>query len=324
MRRLFVLTIGLASGLLVTGCAGSSSGASSPGLPTVVTEGHRDAKAHSWMDPAVRATHKALLYVADLYLADVRVYMEDGHHQRPVGEITSGIDDASGLFVDSERNLWVANQTGYVYQSEILRYPQGSTTPDKTLYDTSGAPSAIWVAKDQTVYVVSTPVYGSSVIVKYPKGRQQSQIVTDPHLFLFSVVGDGHGNLYAGGQLETGDGEVDVLPAGKTTWQNTGMITNVPSALAFDAQGNLLVSSDAFLTFHIGQKQPSNTIPCNRSDCEQVAFDRSGKHLWAIEAADYTGNVFEFDYPSGKRINALHQPNSSEPNGVAAAPALFP
>jgi hypothetical protein len=34
--------------------------------------------------------------------------------------------------------------------------------------------------------------------------------------------------------------------------------------------------------------------------------------------------VFEFDYPSGKRINHLHQPNASGPDGVAASPPLYP
>jgi hypothetical protein len=275
------------------------------------------------MDPAVRSTHKGLLYVADENEQDVRIYMQGGHHQHPVGEITSGLGLTMAVFVDTKRNLWVGNWTGSAGQ--ILRYPQGSTTPDRTLNDSTGYPGALWVARDGTVYAVNGVYSGATWIAKYPPGSEQPQVISDPNIpLLTSVVGDGKGAIYAGGLPNGGYGEIDELPAGQTTWQNTGMVTNTPSALAFDANGDLLVSAEEFLTFRIGHKRPINSVPCNVSDCGQVAFDHSGKHLWAIESADYTGPVLEFNYPSGKRINDLHQPQTSAPDGVAAAPALYP
>lgn len=332
MRDLSAQSLILAGAVtcITSACSGNGAIGAAP-VPAVSTLSPVP-KIQSWIDPEVRSTHRGLLYVADENeQGSVRIYMQEGHHQRPVGNITTGISIPLGLFVDAQRNLWVANGTGYTYYgySEILCFPQGSTAPSLILRDYAGAPGAMWVAQDGTVYVVSSPVYGPSVLVKYPQGSQKYQVITDPNMSVLSaVVGDAKGNIYGGGLPYGGYGEVDVLPAGKSTWQNTGMITNAPAALALDAQGNLLVSgadaqSNAFLTFRIGDKKPWNRIDCV-SDCEQVAFDRSGKHLWAIEAADFTGGVFEFDYPSGKRINHLYQPRSSGPDGVAASPALFP
>jgi hypothetical protein len=225
--------------------------------------------------------------------------------------------------VDAKRNLWVANETGYAYDAEILRFPQGSTTPNLVLYDYVGAPGSLWVAPDGTVYAVTSPIYTPPVIVKYPKGSQQYQVISDPHMqILISIVGDAKGNIYGGGLPYGAYGEVDLLPAGQNTWQNTGIATNAPSGLAFDAAGNLLVSADALLTFQIGHKHPSNRINCALI-CQQVAFDRSGTHLWATELSDNSGPAIEYDYPSGKRINVLGQPRNSLPDGVAVSPALF-
>jgi hypothetical protein len=321
-----LLIVAGAVALITSGCSASGAigGAPLPAVRSLSPVG----KIQSWIDPAVRSTHRGLLYVADENeQGNVRIYMQEGHHQHPVGYITTGIQVPMGLFVDAKRNLWVANWNGY--EGQVLRYAQGSTTPNLTLNDSLGNPVALWVAQDSTVYVVTFPYSGPSIIVKYPQGSQQYQVIIDPNMSVLSAVaGDAKGNIYGGGLPYSGYGEVDVLPAGKSTWQNTGMITNAPAALALDAQGNLLVSaadaqSNAFLTFRIGHKRPSNRIDCI-SDCEQVAFDRSGKHLWAVEAADFTGGVFEFDYPSGKRINRLHQPNASGPDGVAASPPLYP
>jgi sugar lactone lactonase YvrE len=285
------------------------------------------AVARSWIAPEVRHANEQLVYVAETIANRVVIYEQRGHYQMPVGAISTDITFPVAVWVDTHRNLWVAN-TNSELESTILRFPQGSKKPDLILNDANWNVLAVWVALDGTVYVVNADYSGNCEIVKYPPGKTTSIVIGDKRLAYLTtaVVGDGKGDLFASGFGQSGVGEVDERPAKSKRWQNTGIKLNEPGGLAFDRAGNLVVSdigSDVIETFSPGKTTPTNTIACS-SQCTSLAFNHAGDRVWVDEAGDESAIIDERTYPSGTLIDRLLPPQGSSPEGVAVTPDLYP
>ena len=110
----------------------------------------------SWIARGVRNSREPLLYVADAYDNDIVIYEQRGRDQQPIGKITTDLTFPSGVWVDTHRDLWVANVNTET-ESTILRFPQGSTTPDLTLKDPNWNAAGVWVSREGDVYVVNNP-----------------------------------------------------------------------------------------------------------------------------------------------------------------------
>jgi len=280
----------------------------------------------SWIASGVRTTTQPLLYVADTYAYEVAVYMQQGRNQNPVGEITNGITFPTGVWVDQYRNLWVSNTYGEL-ESNILRFPQGSTKPDRTLADPNWNADDVWVAPDGSVYAINSGYSGNFEIVKYPPHKTVSQPVGDPYLTsdITAIAGDTSGNLFASGLGVSGGGEVDELPAGSTQWQNTGIPLMEPGGLAFDREGHLVVSDigrEVVEVFSLGHKKPREIIQCS-AQCWAIALNHRAKRLWVDEVNDLNGTIDEFSYQKAQFVETLAQPSNSYPLGLATTPDLY-
>jgi len=280
----------------------------------------------SWITRELRHSTKPLLYVADTYANEVAVYVQRGRGQQPVGELTTDITFPTGLWVDTHRNLWVANSYSEL-ESNILRFPQGATKPDLTIPDASWNVSGVWVARDRSVYAINSGYYGNFEIVKYPPHSVVSQVVGDPNLTsdITAIAADAHGNLFASGLAQSGGGEVDELPSGSTSWQNTRIPLVEPGGLALDRSGALVVSDigrDVIEVFPIGHKKPSITINCS-AQCWAVALNHRATTIWVDEVNDLNGTIDEFSYRKGRFIQTLPQPQDSYPQSVATTPDLY-
>jgi hypothetical protein len=278
-----------------------------------------------------RSTHgtDALLYVADTTSNDdVVIYDQKGTNQEPLGDITDHLFLAYGLWVDTYGNLWVAN-VNYELESTIVRFPKGSSESDLIIADPNYNVTWVWVATDGKVYVVDDDYYGNSRLVKYdPPLYATPTFIKDPHVtFIWSVVGDAHGDLFVSGYSpKTGFGEIDERAAHSTHWRNTHIPLGAPGGLAFDRSGNLVASDTlhgVIETFPSGQTSPSNSIACSE-ECFSFAFNHRGDRLWIDEQYESNGTIDEVAYPSGTQIDSLPQPQGSLPSSVAASPDLYP
>jgi DNA-binding beta-propeller fold protein YncE len=277
--------------------------------------------------PQALSTQAPLLYVADSYAHEVAVYRQKGNGQQPVGELTTQITFPMSVWVDTHRNVWVANVVGEA-QSNILRFPEGKTKPDLTLPDRQWNVSAIWVARNDAVYAVNGGSSGNVQIVEYPPHSNKSKQIGDPNLpdDITSIVGDARGDLFASGLALSGAGEVDELLAGSTQWRNTGIALVEPGGLAFDRSGNLVVSDmlkQVIGIYPLERTSPKRIIHCGEQ-CSAIAFDHTGTRLWVDELNDLNGTIDEFEYKTGKFIQTLPQPSESYPLGIATSPDLYP
>lgn len=321
MRASVVIELALASSLpLAAGCTGfvsgpPSAGAAEPGSMT----------AAPLVGFQVRDPDRHLLYVADTMHNAVIIYREEGLHQKPIGKLTQDITFPNGLWVDTQRNLWVANTSPY--GSTILRFPQGAIAPDLVLKDANWQAFYVWVNTKGDVFVVNCPTSGNCVVAVYPPGLQTPVTIGDPNLSdITAVVEDTKGDLFDAGIAITGHAQIDERQAGGQGWKNTGIPLYSPGALGFDARGNLVLSdtsTNVIETFPPGQTKASNTISCSLI-CISFAFNHRGDRIWIDEFNDGNGEIAELEYPSGKRIEGLHQPNGSSPQSVATGPDLYP
>lgn len=118
--------------------------------------------------------------------------LASGGGGRLVSRITSGMQSPGGLFVDPSHNLWVANG------SNVLMFPEGATTPARTLKD-PGSASDVTMGPDGTLYVANGgDTNGPGSIWVYPPGHDTpTRSLQDPQMLqnLFITV-DPHGDLF--------------------------------------------------------------------------------------------------------------------------------
>ena len=102
----------IATAMLLAGCSGSEQAGNS--LSPLSKDQSRQTT--SWMKrPDVRTR---LVYISDVLANNVTIFDPNGTMQGQIG----GLSNPGGLFVDSKRNLWVANGgANNVLESRVVR-----------------------------------------------------------------------------------------------------------------------------------------------------------------------------------------------------------
>lgn len=278
----------------------------------------------AWMNPG--AAGKSLFYVVEYYpMLGIAVYNQK--NRKLVGNITTDVNLPMGVWVDTHRNLWVANAVTND-ESFIERFPRGSTAPDLQLSDPGYNAWSFWVARDGAVYVVNLGYYADTEIVEYPPHQKMGKVIRNPYppFFMTAVVGDAKGDLFTSELTPSGTGEIDERAAGSKRWRDTGIRLGTPSGLGFDASGNLVASDigyDVIETFPPGQTKPSNTIQCS-AECAAFAFNERGNRLFVDEYNDGYDTIEELAYPSGRPIGAISGVQTNSIDSVATSPDLYP
>ncbi|HEY2476666.1 MAG TPA: hypothetical protein VGI19_17935 [Candidatus Cybelea sp.] len=316
---------------VMSGCAVRESAPALPGaqLHSMSAPYHR-FPAHippagpSWITPG--AGSKSLFYVVNYYpTVDVGIYSQ--RNRKLVGNITTGINLPLGVWVDTHRNLWVANATTND-ESLIERFPPGKTAPDLELADPNYNAWSLWVARNGAVYVVNLSYYADTEIVEFPPHKTMPKVLRPPrsYPFITAVVGDTKGDLFTSELNASGVGEIDERAAGSKRWRDTGIRLAEPSGLGFDASGNLVASDigdDVIETFPPGKTTPSNTIQCD-AQCAAFAFNERGDRLFVDEYNDGSDTIEEITYPSGTLVGTISGLQTNSIDGVAASPDLYP
>jgi len=224
-----------------------------------------------------------------------------------VGQITNGLVEPQGLFVDATGSLWVANT------SNVVVYPRGALSPSTTLSDPIGFPVDVTVCRNGTAYVADLYDYSNSnqaSIQVYAPGSttptnnlEYATAVRNPFLTC-----DAAGNVFAatmiGGSI--GDGRVIEFPHGKQKGaKDLGIVVQASAGIKPDNAGNLLVTD---LIGHTITEYTENGSSTGQSIAtgtatEGIAVTRDGRIVLGATDTTQQGPVgISWSFPGGKQL----------------------
>jgi len=214
-------------------------------LSTPLPPPPRGPRPRGWLSPEAKRPTHGLLYVADEYGSEVLIYPAKGKHQSPIGMIDDGVATPWGLWMDKNRNLYVANQGSY-YSSgsgSVTVYPPGSTSPSQTYLQDLGRPLYPIVDQYGDLFVSGINYNGSGAVVEYQAGSTKAyQILQTPGGEADGMDFDLQGNLYVAYRGVSGTGSIDEFPPGSTQGTSLGMTLNQPQGLVVDNSANILAA----------------------------------------------------------------------------------
>lgn len=324
---LLAMTVLLSSSLTFAGCArdGSvlpASGATTPAVATDATD-----LVRSWILP--EATKGGLVYVSNFDANGmVTIYPQTGRNPQPIGRLCC-FKYAAGLFVDSHRNLYVADADDYVVQE----YAVGTTSPMRTLRWTAGGayrPLDVVVAKDGTAYVSfyssDTKMPGAVAVYKRGANEPTSFLKAVAGFFPVGVTLNAQNQVYVTYDRSASGRSprlAEFVPGSKNAIPTGIQITHADFP-AFDKSQNLVVPNSqtgSFVIFPPHSNKPILTVADGRPS--QVAI--SSANIFFV--ADYGRgvNVYRYDaeQASVRDLNEITNGLSGlTVDGVAVSPAL--
>jgi hypothetical protein len=336
-RSVFAFPAGLMLPALVLPWLAACSGVSAPLMPrSSLRPTH--ASGATAREPRMNASGcgKSIVYVTS-YNNSVYIYKQTHNKKTPCGQIT-GVTNPQGLFVDKQRNLWVAIAGDCKTQfSSVLEFAPGNPTPIKTLQDPAG--SAADVAVDNasgTVYVTNFFNYtkgcvsgNNGVVEVYANGSTSpTGTLSDPNMnYAFNDAVDNQGNLYVT-YLKlngpTGSGRIDEWVGGAGSPTDLGITLQAPGGIQTTATGALLVcdQSVACGDFAPGSTTMTNLFATKHPGSFGVALDKPEKHAWVENGGVSAGQLQQYHYPGpDKHPRQSITVTGGGYSGVAVSPA---
>jgi hypothetical protein len=330
--------LAVSAALLVTGCAGGgSSPASTSNAPTlgvaqrgattlprtidgiVVPSGvtlptARSVSGAGWMEQAARPKPK--VYVADQGNSAIRSYRQKGTNQQPIGEITNGLNDVDGLFVDSSKNLYACNFNN----GTVTVYKPGTTSPSETLTG-AGQPKFSVVAPNGDVYVANFNEGTDGTVLEYDKGQTtptRTVVTFGAGTFPEGLALDSSNNLYVA--YNTNDGEVLEFAGGSGTGTNLGIHVTYVGGLTIDKKNALYLADQVNHTVNVypaGSNTPSLKIT-GITSAYGVSLNAKNNQIYITGA--FTPKVWRAALPAGT-INDTITADLASAFGVATSPS---
>jgi hypothetical protein len=301
---------GLALALILAGCSSSTAqtpaplgatgslGASSAGTGSF---GQKTAQSVDRGFMKAVAPQETLLYMSTFGTAAiVDVLTTSGEL---VGQITNGLVEPEGLFVDSGGNLWVANF------SNVLEYPHGALSPTTALSDAVGYPVDVSICPNGTTYVANFYNNSDSNVASiqvYPPGETSptGNLTFQNDFRNPFVTCDAAGNVFAailtGDSL--GDGRVIEFPLGQQDGaKDLGITLQSPGGIKPDNAGNLLVTDLVANTIseYTESGSPTGKSIATGFPILGIALSRDGKTVLGANPNGPDGITWSF--PGGKQ-----------------------
>jgi DNA-binding beta-propeller fold protein YncE len=241
--------------------------------------------------------------------------------QTPCGLIT-GLSEPQGLAV-RQGKLYVANTTGF----DILRFPRGSTTPDKTYTDSScGGEYPADVAVDSAGYVYATDIISNSC-----SGGQMSTWKPGG-TFLHNYPAYNGANEYFLTVQKNGatyyDDNAFAIESGSCVAGVCGAFASTGATMAFP--GGLRSASDqdvvlddqsaagggALTTF---ESFPTSTSSCPLGASDPVSYDfnHRDKHAYYADAGNFVAGEVKYSDESNTCAAVATVAMPGQPIGVA-------
>ena len=279
--------------------------------------------AHVAPAAAFAAGSAGLIYVSDQHQNAVLIFDQAGHHQGPIGKITTGIDEPDGLAVAADGTLFVAN----IRSRTVTAYPKGQTVPSASFAVGPDRPVDVAVGNDGTLYVADFAVSPrAGVVLEFaPGSRVPTRRIHDfDQTSPIGLTLDANNDLFAsyGVPFNGGIGAINEYSPGATTGQTLPITLSFAPGMTFDRRGNLIATDEdepAVDVFPPGRRRPSQTIRAGLNRPFAVAFNAAGSELYVVDIG--SRSVVAYDYPSAVEVNVIHFP-FFDPLGIALSPAL--
>ncbi len=255
------------------------------------------------------------MMVADQGNDAIRIYNQKGTNQKPTGEITSGLDDVDGLFVDSARNLYACNfQSG-----TVTVYKPGASSPMLTLTG-AGQPKFVVVGTDGTVYVSNFNEGTNGTVLAYDKGQttpSRTIATFGSGSFPEGLAIDSSNNLYVA--FNSTDGQVVKFANASGSGTNLGIRVGYVGGLTIDKKNALYLVDQNVAKVNVypaGSSSPSLTIGGLKS-AYAVSLNKKDNSLYI--SGGFTPSVSRVALPAGT-INDTITAELESAFGVATSP----
>ncbi|MGC2632624.1 MAG: hypothetical protein WA215_00275 [Candidatus Cybelea sp.] len=226
---------------------------------------------------------------------------------KQVGQITNGLAEPQGLFVDTKGNLWVANG------SNVVVYPRGGLSPSTTLTDSVGDPTDVTVCPDGTAYVAdlydnSSSNHSSIQVYAHGSTTPTGNLDYATDFRNPFLTCDAAGNIFVAiltGE-SAGDGGVVEFPHGKQKGaKDLGIVLQSPGGIKPDNAGNLLVTDliDHTITEYTENGSSTGQSIATGTATEGIAVTREGGIVLGATDTTQEGPVgISWSWPSGKQL----------------------
>jgi DNA-binding beta-propeller fold protein YncE len=265
-----------------------------------------ESSAHARMNSS--ACGKSVVYVTS-YNNSVYAYDQKHNNGTPCGQIT-GIVNPQGLFVDSQRNLWVAvSGNCKTTLSSVLEFAPGTSTPVKTLTDTGGPATGVAV-DDTTGTVYVTNFFGYSEgcasgnpgnVEVYANGSTSptSTLTSATMALAFSDAVDDAGNLYVTYAKASGSGGILEWTGGTGLPTDLGISLAYPAGIQTTKNGALLVCDQeaGCGDFERGSKTMTKLFGTQKPGSYAVALDKREKNAWVENPGATSYQLLQYKYP---------------------------
>jgi hypothetical protein len=256
--------------------------------------------SHGFMQAIDAQTH--LVYMSSWGTASVVDVLTMNGQQ--VGQITNGLVEPEGLFVDAKGSLWVANA------SNVVVFPRGALSPSETLTDPVGNPVDVTVCPNGTAYVAdmydnsnsnhaSIQVYASGSTtptgnLDYAKDFRNPFLTCDAVGNVFTAILTGE---------SVGDGRIIEFPLGKQAHaKDLGIVLQSPGGIKPDNAGNLLVTDliGHTITEYAESGSPTGQSIATGTPIEGIALSENGRIV--LGAAPNAPDGISWSFPGGKLL----------------------
>jgi hypothetical protein len=220
----------------------------------------------------------------------VKIFPESGFNPAQIGAITEGISNSYGLFVDENRDLFVANL------ATIAAYHPGGLSP-YIVYKDRARPMYVVKDHDGRVYAAN----GDGTITEYPpRQTRPDRTIHTPGVEADGINLDDSGNLYVAYRDSSGMGSVEKFRPNSRRGRILGMQLDQPQGLQLDHLGNILVvdtGKDVVDIFPPGSQTPSQVVAAGFG-VTQVVLREAGNNMYV---SDWNNGIVSIShYPPGK------------------------
>ena len=198
------------------------------------------------------------------------------------------INSAHGLFVDGQRDLYVANE------STITAYRPGAEHP-YIVYSDPDRPLYVILDHAGRLYVANQ----DGTVSEYPPHQTTPDVTFRiPGTQTAGINLDAANNLYVGYNDGLGNASIEKFAPNSQVGQVLGMKLDSPQSLILDRSGNILVvetgDTQAIAVFPPGTTSPSQVIHVDVG-VTQIVLRESEKYIYMSNYAN--GDVYVSRYP---------------------------
>jgi hypothetical protein len=229
MNSRLPLTIKALFPFALTGVLSACSGSGAPGAPAIGTQPSIGTQSRNGRAIAPAAQSNALMYLA--VGNTISIYDQAGKNQSPIGSLTNGLDGPSGIYVDGNDDLYVANASS----GNVVVFHKGDSAPYKTLTGIGpGNNNDVTTDENGTVYAVQGQ---SKTIYVFANGSKSPTSTLTARGEADEVATDSKGDLF----VQSYNRKVEEFVAHHSHSKTLSFGTYSSGGLAVDANNDLIV-----------------------------------------------------------------------------------